>query len=976
MENINYKSLPIFFAALFMAFLAQAQTPYTVVATGLKLPAGLEVDADNRLWLNQSGTGQNDGSVGILNANGSFLPVVTGLPSKFNQFNDIDGPWHTIPMPNNQIAVVTAGGVGTYTGSVLFFNLTGFVPGVSAPKTPAMNMRHIPVSDFMVSKGFPRPVSTNPFSIATDATNNLYVSDAAGNSLLKFDAANNGTILHTLPDFANPTPIGGPFINQVPTRIIARPSGGFYVATLTGFPFIAGKASIYTVSTEGVVTLFKTGFNALIDLAIHPQTGDLYALQHAESYSLQTQAFVANTSKVIRINADGSTKDVFTGFGPAFGMAFDQSGNLFVSEITAGRVLKFSHSTIETSTAFFNENFNRGIPLTWSSVDSTGNSAKFMACDSTCLQDWDTRYTSGFYNYVNFLDDTENGIGWASFRSGSVALKAFRQKDINATLTSPAINCTGKNKVFLRFATVIWGGANADSVGTSVNAISTCRLRVSRDGRNWTDYKIFDFNIRVGQPSFFDISEVAANQSRIFIQFKRTGNEDNQIWAVDEVGLFDTAPLRAITVSVDMSNERVSPKGVYIANDLKGEWRPNAAKMTDMGSGIYKAMMQVPQGTTAHYKFMNGDSWGENESVLSGCGAMNSAGSYDRIATGYNGSSYEIPTVCFGACMACGNRKPQSTYVYCPRDPSLIYCENFEAMQHDKLVPQATNWTTYSLAINGYTNPMTASDNPQVTSFWKGFTNFDGSHALKITGDPITLFSDDPLMYLGKPTEGVYQIDFKVYVAKNRSGMVSVDDADGNSGFTMDFSGDSLYLLEFPDYATGELHLMGKPVIYKQNDWNDLSLIFNASTNKMTLKLNNVQVLNAIDAMQSGYGFLEFFAADFVSGFTVQSEFYIDDIVYRRLPDERPLAEFLKKNKTMDISPNPANERLTLSPDVNTTDAWQIKLLNNVGQVIATHKGVGASSIEIATQDYNSGMYIVEFQSEETRWTKKVVIQH
>jgi Secretion system C-terminal sorting domain len=629
----------------------------------------------------------------------------------------------------------------------------------------------------------------------------------------------------------------------------------------------------------------------------------------------------------------------------------------------------------QAQAAFFSENFNRGIPSTWSSVDSTGNRAKFVACDSTCLQDWDTRYTSGFYPYVNVLDDNENGIGWASFKSGSAALKAFRQKGMNATLTSPAINCAGKSKVFLRFATVIWGGANADSVGTSVNAASTCRLRVSRDGRNWTDYKIFDFNIRIGQPSFFDISDVAANQSRIFIQFKRTGDEDNQIWAIDDVSLFDTAPLRAITVSVDMSNERLSPKGVYLANDLKGGWQPNAAKMTNMGGGIYATTMQVPQGSTAHYKFMNGDSWGENESVLSGCGEKNSAGYYDRIAPSYNGS-YEIPTVCFGACMSCGNRKPQSTYVYCPRDPSLIYCENFEAMQRGKLVPQVSNWTTYSLDINGYPNPMTALDNPQVTGFWNGFTNFDGSLALKIKSDPITLFSDDPLMYLGRPTEGTYQIDFKVYVPKNRSGMIQLDDKDGNGGFTMDFSNDSLYLLEFPDYATLDLHLMRTPVKYNQDDWNDISLVFNAATHKMTLKLNNVQILNAVDAAQVGYGFLEFYAADIVSGFTVQSEFFIDDIVYRSLPNERPVAEFLKKNKTIDISPNPANERLTISPDVNTSDAWQIKLLNNVGQIVATHKGVGASSIDIATQDFNSGMYIVEFQSDETRWTKKVVIQH
>ena len=973
MTNIIYTRLTLFFVAIAMFCGVQAQTPYTVVATGLKSPAGLEVDANNKLWLTQAGTGHNDGSVSILQANGTVLPVITGLPSLFDTaVQEISGAWHTLLLPNNQLAVVTGGGVSPYAGSVLFFNLNGFTPGSSAAKTPAMNTRQIAVSTFMHGKGM---ADSNPFSVATDGSNNMYVTDAGANTVAKFNAANVGTIVRTFPDFANPTPVGPPVINQVTTKIIARPDGGFYVATLTGFPFIEGKATIYAISTEGVVTPFKTGMSLITDLALDPNTGDLYALQLA-SFSLQTFSFAPNSSKITRIKPDGSTQIVATGFGPASGMALDQSGNLYVSETFAGRVLKFSHGIAETSTAFFNENFNRGIPSTWSSVDSVGNKAKFIACDSTCLKDWDTRYTSGFYNYINVLDDNENGIGWASFKSGSAALKAFRQKGLNATLTSPAINCSGKSKVFVRFATVIWGGSNADSVYANANAISTCRLRVSRDGRTWTDYKIFDFNIRIGQPSFFDISDVAANQSRIFIQFKRTGDQDNQIWAIDDVSLFDTAPLRGVTVSVDMSSQRLSPKGVYLANDLKGGWQPNAVKMTAMGDGIYKATMQVPQGSTAHYKFMNGDSWGENESVLSGCGERNSAGYYDRVATGYNGDNYDIPTVCFGACMSCGQRQPQSSYMYCPPDPNLIYCENFEAMQHGKLVPQVSNWTTYSLAFNGYTDPMTAFDNPKVTGFWNGFTNFDGSHALKISSDPITTASDDPLMYLGKPTEGTYQIDFKIYVPKNKSGWVSIDDADGNNGFTMDFSGDSLYLLSHLDFATFDLNPIGKAVTFKSDDWNDVSLVFNAATNRIILKWNNVQILNAIDAAQTGYAFLEFYGGDFVTAFTTPSEFYIDDIVYRRIPNIPQVQIEGKSLLNATVSPNPADEKLVISPDHQTTENWQVRLINQLGQVIETQRGSASTPIELNTIDYQSGIYVVDFQSETTKWTKKVMIKH
>jgi hypothetical protein len=973
MKNNTYrpKSLLLMLATL-LSFFAQAQTPYTVVATGLKTPTGLEVDATNRLWLTQAGTGQNDGSVSILQANGTILPVIAGLPSVFDTaVREISGAWHTLTLPNNQLAVVTGEGESPYSGSVLFFNLMGFTPGTTAPKNAATNIRQIMVSTFMHGKGIE---DSNPFSAAMDASNNVYVADAAANTVAKFDAANVGTIVKTLPDFPNPTPVGPPVINQVTTKIIARPDGGFYVATLTGFPFIEGKATIYAISTEGVVTPFKTGMSLITDLALDPNTGDLYALQLA-SFSLQTFSYAPNSSKITRIKPDGSTQIVATGFGPASGMALDVEGSLYVSETFAGRVLKFSHGVVETSTAFFNENFNRGIPSTWSSTDSTGNGAKFVACDSTCLRDWETRYTSGFTNYVNFLDDTEDGIGWASYNSGSAALKAFRQQAMNATLTSPAINCSGKNKVFVRFASVIWGGANADSVGASVNASTTCRLRVSRDGRNWTDYKIIDYNIRGGNPSFIDISEVAANQSRVFIQFKRTGNEDNQIWAIDEVGLFDTGPFRAMTISVDMSNERMSSKGVYLASDMKGGWQPNAVKMTDLGNGIYKTMIQVPQKTTFRYKFMNGDSWGDNESVPSGCGVRNADGFYDRAVTGFN-EGYEIATVCFGACMPCGKRLPQSGYAYCPSDPNLIYCENFEAMQHGKLVPQVSNWTTYSLAFNGYTDPMTVFDNPKVTGFWNGFTNFDGSHALALTSG-LDGAADDPMMYLGKRTEGIFQVDFKVYVPQNRGGMISIDDEVGNAGFTLDFSLDSLYLLAFPDYSTGDLHPLGKAVIYKQDDWNDVSLMFNAATNRIMVKLNNVQVLNAVNAAQTGYAFLEFYATDIASFFSLKGEFYIDDIVYRRLPSEPESVIAPKKDPSVaGVFPNPADEKLTISPDSNTIENWQVRLINPLGQVVETQRGAASTPIEFNTTTYQSGIYVVDFQSETTRWTKKVVVKH
>jgi hypothetical protein len=414
---------------------------------------------------------------------------------------------------------------------------------------------------------------------------------------------------------------------------------------------------------------------------------------------------------------------------------------------------------LQAQTPFFSENFNRGIPSTWT---TGGTSAKFTACDSTCLRDY-ARFSPAFGGVIGQSSVILPG---STFMQGSAALKAIRQTNLNATLTAPAINCTGKEKVFVRFATAIWGGANADTPQTSANAGRTCMLRVSNDGTTWKSYPIFSFNIRDFRYGFADISDIAANKSRVLVQFMRMGPEDNQIWIVDDVTISETAPVRNIKISVDMSNERVSAKGVHIAVEEKGGWKPNAVKMTAMGNGMYSGTIQVQQSQKVRYKFMNGDSWGENESVPTGCGEKNAAGYHDRVVMGGEADSEE-PIVCFGSCMPCGNTRPKINYEYCPRDPNILYCENFESMTLGKLIPQSPMWATPSL-LNG-APPAVAPDNPNIVSYWNGYANNDGSKSLRVQFTS-TMGSDFPLMDLQSPMRGNYQLDYRLYIPKGYGG--------------------------------------------------------------------------------------------------------------------------------------------------------------------------------------------------------------
>ena len=222
----------------------------------------------------------------------------------------------------------------------------------------------------------------------------------------------------------------------------------------------------------------------------------------------------------------------------------------------------------------------------------------------------------------------------------------------------------------------------------------------------------------------------------------------------------------------------------------------------------------------------------------------------------------------------------------------------------------------------------------------------------------------------------VLEIDFKIYLPKDRSAAISLTDMDGNPGFTLDFSNDSLYLLAFLDYIDFDPHLMATPAKVKQDDWNDISLVFSPATNRIMVKLNGLTLLNAVDAAQTGYTYLDFSTLDVITAFGLRTEFYVDDIVYRRIPTVPNLQSKTTLPNVASITPNPANEQLVISPDVATRDAWQVRLLNNLGQAVLTQQGNENAPLTIAINDYKSGIYFVEFKSETAQWTKKVVIQH
>ena len=114
----------------------------------------------------------------------------------------------------------------------------------------------------------------------------------------------------------------------------------------------------------------------------------------------------------------------------------------------------------------------------------------------------------------------------------------------------------------------------------------------------------------------------------------------------------DSAPERAITFRVNMSEETTNPIGVFIAGNFQG-WSAGSTAMTDSdGDDIWEYTAMIAEGEAVEYKFINGPNWGLDESVPVAC-AVNGNRGYTVGA-----EDAVLDAVCFASCTACGDALP------------------------------------------------------------------------------------------------------------------------------------------------------------------------------------------------------------------------------------------------------------------------------------------------------------------------------
>ena len=332
----------------------------SLYADGLVAPIGIEVDGQGRLWVGEQGTGNDDSRLSVITPDGQVHPFLANMPSEIVQGDPL-GVLRAYFSPNGEDLLIFQGeGTNPLSMHLLRADPTGFTPGDPPLDTSAVE-EVADIGGFVLSEAFDFATS-NPYAMALGPDGNQFIVDAGANAIIRRNQDTGElSVFAQFDDLQNPTEVGPPVIDAVPTDVVFT-DGRFYVSTLTGFPFPEGQARIYEVDLQGNVSVFKEGFTALVDLAVDPHDGALFALQIAQFNP--ASGFLPETGQLLKVPPTGAPDTLVTGLNFSSGMhvgahpkststpestssvrsgrsrAVGAPGELFVSSLADGAVLR------------------------------------------------------------------------------------------------------------------------------------------------------------------------------------------------------------------------------------------------------------------------------------------------------------------------------------------------------------------------------------------------------------------------------------------------------------------------------------------------------------------------------------------------------------------------------------------------------------------------------------------------------------
>ncbi|MEO6038336.1 MAG: hypothetical protein ABIQ93_07985, partial [Saprospiraceae bacterium] len=209
-------------------------------------------------------------------------------------------------------------------------------------------------------------------------------------------------------------------------------------------------------------------------------------------------------------------------------------------------ILLLSAGMATAQTPFWSENFTNGIPAGWTNVDLSGHGVLWTWCSDPTAGNNEPGCAPVFDDAINLQSPfaaTTASTGYVTVDSDEAGQLSSVHK---SELTTTAINCTGKNTVFVSFES---------HTGVYTPNDQTMLLRVSTDKVNWTTFDPFpDLSLAVrwsDNPtvSVFDISSLAGNQATVYLQWQYIGVYE-YFWDLDDIKLFPENPTARFNLTI------------------------------------------------------------------------------------------------------------------------------------------------------------------------------------------------------------------------------------------------------------------------------------------------------------------------------------------------------------------------------------------------------------------------------------------
>lgn len=307
----------------------------TTIAENLQAPMGMDIDWRGNVWVAETGTANNDGKVVVIRDNkgghdkgtGKAYDAIINLSSIKNALSgEPEGPAHLL-FDHGMLYILA--------GDLLYkVDISKFKPG-DAP-IDGSTLPSEDIGSYVRSLNIVTPNDSHPYNLIKGPDGNLYIVDAGANAIIKRTGPGQYSVLAKFPNFQNPTQVGPPIIQSVPTGIVMD-RGAFLVSTLTGFPFLEGKAVIYRVTMNGDVSVFRSGFTTLVDMADGNFNGNV--LLHHGTFG--ATGFEPNTGSLFYSNADGSVV-IADKLNMPSGLKQINNQSWYVTSLGDGTLLKIS----------------------------------------------------------------------------------------------------------------------------------------------------------------------------------------------------------------------------------------------------------------------------------------------------------------------------------------------------------------------------------------------------------------------------------------------------------------------------------------------------------------------------------------------------------------------------------------------------------------------------------------------------------